>query len=222
MSYILEALRKMERQRRRDAGEETWADTLTAGPEEEVAKAGGPGRWLVAASVFFGLAGIVAGFFLYHGTQAPETDPIPAARVERAPAASAPAGKPADPAEKTALPAKPEAGVQPLTLSELKATAPGKDEPLVERKSGPPGPQVPAEVSSADLPRLDRVIDLTARHRLSSTGEIGGRKFATLDREDYFVGDRFMGMLITDIQQDRVHLKAKGDGQRYVIIFRYR
>ncbi|MEW6667846.1 MAG: hypothetical protein AB1512_21765 [Thermodesulfobacteriota bacterium] len=48
------------------------------------------------------------------------------------------------------------------------------------------------------------------------------KKYATLDRNDYSVGDEFMGMVLTAIERDRVHLKGKADGQRYVIRFGYR
>jgi hypothetical protein len=76
-------------------------------------------------------------------------------------------------------------------------------------------------VPAAPLPQEKEIV-LTGRYRLSSTGEVNQKKYATLDRKDYSVGEEFMGMVLTAIERDRVHLKGKTDGQRYVIRFGYR
>ena len=66
------------------------------------------------------------------------------------------------------------------------------------------------------------IIDLTDRYRLTSTGVVDKRKYATIDRQDFFKGDIFKGMLIVDIEKDRVYLMGEKSRQRYVIVFRYR
>lgn len=233
MSYILEALRKMDKQRKQDSTEGSWVESLTAEPEEEKEETHRPMRWLLAASVFFGLAGIITGFALYHGSQTPEKGPVssPPARSQEAQAV-----------EKAPPRPKPKVETQALTVSEIKAAlvakeegqegrkpkdAPVQKEGSQEIKSHPEAeakvivPKMVPPAPDAPLPQ-DKVMDLTSRYRLSSIGEVNQKKYATLDRKDYSVGDEFMGMVITAIERDRVHLKGKADGQRYVIRFGYR
>jgi hypothetical protein len=213
MSYILEALRKMEKQRRQDRGEASWVETLTAKPEEEKGEIRGPVRRLVAASVFFGLAGIVAGSVLYFGSQGSEREPLPAVQ-ERGPAApprTVPQAAPPPqavqaPAREAAAPKpRPKPETRALTVSEIKAAR------IAREESGEGKPE--------SASRQEKVIDLTGRYRLSAIGEVNHKKYATLDRNDYSVGDEFTGMVLTAIEQDRVHLKGKADGQKYVIRF---
>ena len=66
-----------------------------------------------------------------------------------------------------------------------------------------------------------RRIDLTQKYKLTSTGHTNGRKHATIDKKTCRIGEKFMGMIITDIQKDSVHLKDKSTDERYVIVFRY-
>ncbi|MEW6667843.1 MAG: hypothetical protein AB1512_21750 [Thermodesulfobacteriota bacterium] len=249
MSYILEALRKMDKQRKQDSTDGSWVESLTAEPEEEKEKPHRPVRWLVAASIFFGLAGIITGFVLYHGSQAPEKEPAPAVQAKKAPAKpertvqapSAPArSEEAQAVEKAPPRPRPKAESQAQTLSEIKAALVAREEspevkkpraaPVAKEESQevgkPPEAKVvspaPALPGPGAPPRQDKVVDLTGRYRLSSTGEVNQKKYATLDRNDYSVGDEFMGMVLTAIERDRVHLKGKVDGQRYVIRFGYR
>lgn len=257
MSYILEALRKMEKQRKQDSIEGSWVESLTAELEGEKKETHRAMRWLVAASVFFGLAGIITGFVLYHDSRIPEKGPVPLVqetkadpKPERPQATTEQAlGVPASPAgnqqtqamEKSpAALTRPNVGLQALTLSEVRAARlAGEEAQDSKRPKGLTIPrdegreiQSPREMEEVAPKRVppapespqpqDNVTDLTGRYRLSSTGEMNQKKYATLDRNDYSIGDEFMGMVITDIQRDRVHLKGKADGRRYVIRFGYR
>jgi hypothetical protein len=239
MSYILEALRKMDKQRKLDSADGSWVESLTAEPEEEKEETHRPVRWLVAASIFFGLAGIITGFVLYSGSQIPDKEPSPTVQERKAPpqperTAAAPEvsalpsassrSEEAQPLDKAPPKPRPKVETQALTVSEIKAALVAKEESQ-EVKKAPEAKVVPPEPvpSAPGSPlRQDKVIDLTGRYRLSSTGEVNQRKYATLERNDYIVGDEFMGMILTAIEKDRVHLKGKADGQRYVIRFGYR
>jgi hypothetical protein len=156
-------------------------------------------------------------------------------RKEKTPGAKVEVPAPAK--EKDLTPVKKETRVQAVTLSEIKPVV--AEKAGISEKEKPPSPKVevpapakekapsqkveiPAPTAPPPQARQERVIDLTDRHRLTSTGSVKERKYATIDRNDYFIGDEFKGMVVTAIEKDRVQLRGKGDGQRYVIIFRYR
>ena len=100
-------------------------------------------------------------------------------------------------------------------------------DPLSEKKEGVMEGAVllksdaPLPEKINEEPAKDRPIDLSRKYKLTSTGEVNDRKYATIERDDYFIGDKFMGMVISDIRRDRVYLRKDGSSQRYVIIFRY-
>jgi hypothetical protein len=237
MSYILDALRKMERQKRRDSGTESWVDQLTGESDEEKSEAKGQGRLIVGVSIFFGVTGIIAALLFYfdtpvlekEGSQAVQTGPVQA-KTERAQqvssdlATTAPASPRMEglPKDQGPSPLKTEAGVKALTLSEIQSALAGKTEGAENEKSLGAKSDPPLTTSLPSHPKQTGVIDLTARYRLTSTGNANDRRVATIDGKDVYTGDEFAGMVITEIERDRVHLKRKGDGQRYLIIFRYK
>ena len=224
MSYILEALRKMERQTRKDSQSESWVDDLSVESEGERAAVRGPNRLLMAASIFFGVSGIITGLLLYEGKQAVEKNQNPI--IQSKPVVNSPKSAPP---KVTEYPNKvsgsvSKASVKGVTLAELNAKLSAKSkkadkenpsaENLERGKSVPPPPP--------QIPKSKTMIDLTNSYRLTSTGAMNNRKYATIERKDYYIGDEFMDMVITDIKRDRVHLKGKRNDQTYVIIFRYK
>jgi len=299
MSYILEALRKMERQRRSESEGDSWVEDLSALPEGEHTRKRNPGFIVIVASIVFGVCGLLTGVILYHGNGNPEkadsavvkpvggdqtlgkqVQPEPSKTVQRKTAqtqteqlqtAQAKAKENSLPKDAKETPPAPESTPSPpqgITLSALKASLPVSSKapgPGIEKGQGRTGEPLPPILSDdADGPEgadtektarkavpggeadtmsgmvtlksdapppltqgvsegssTDRVIDLTQRYRLSSTGEVENRKYATIERNDYFIGDTFMGMTVSDIQRDRVYLRGKDPSRQYVIIFRY-
>jgi len=228
MSYILEALRKMERQARRDSQTESWVDDLSAPSDEENTEDKKTSKLLVAVSILFGASGILTGLLFYEGNQAVEKNQNPI--IQSGHILDSP--KSAPPEASRNLNKMPESvsptQVKGVTLSELRLRLPVKDEiknketdkeklSVIEVERGKSGPK-----ALPLLPKSKTVIDLTYSYRLTSTGEMNHRKYATIERNDYYIGDEFRGMIITDIHKDRVHLKGKERGQPYVIIFRYK
>ena len=283
MSYILEALRKMERQRRTESEGDSWVRDLSALPEEERTRHRNPGFIVIVASLVFGVCGLLTGVLLYQGNDASErAEPAPARHEQglqprpvqtpiQNPSISEDTG-PKDTGGTPSTASAPPAPPQGVTLSavkaslpaSLKATAAGKEKVMGTREALPP--ILPDDVEEAEgmeaagsarkglsdksetgedamegtvvlkkdaplVPPLsptaskgssgDRVIDLTQRYRLTSTGEVNARKYATIERNDYFIGDAFMGMTVSDIHRDRVYLRGKDPSRQYVIIFRY-
>lgn len=224
MSYILEALRKMERQTRRDSEPESWVDDLSMESEEEKTVVRGPNRLLVAISIFFGASGILTGLLFYEGKQAVEEKQNPI--IQSKTVLDSP--KSAPPTASRDLNKVPESVPPPQakggTLSEIRTTLTVKDKRARKEKLGlidlEKSKSVPTAVPK--LPKHKTAIDLTNNYRLTSTGAMNNRKYATIERHDYYIGDEFMDMVITDIKKDQVHLKGKENGQPYVIIFRYK
>jgi len=224
MSYILEALRKMERQTRRDSQPESWVDDLSAPSDEEKIGDKRTSKLLVAVSIFFGASGIITGLLFYEGNQAVEKNQNPI--IQSKPVLDSP--KSAPPEASRNLNKKPESVPPPwakgVTLSEIRTKLTVKDKGANKEKLGlidiEKSKSVPTAVPK--LPRHRTEIDLTNSYRLTSTGEMNNRKYATIERNDYYIGDEFRGMIITDINKDRVRLKGKESGQPYVIIFRYK
>ena len=64
------------------------------------------------------------------------------------------------------------------------------------------------------------IIDLTNDYKLTSIGEENNIKFVTIDGNTYKINEVFMNMTITKIGQDRVWLKDNNNS--FVIIFRYK
>jgi hypothetical protein len=231
MSYILEALRKMEKQKRRDSRTESWIDELSVETGEVEGGEKGPGRMLVMISILFGIAGIFAGLLFYHAGQIPDRDIAADIQSKAAgqeakttrEAAKAVHAEPA-PASKQRIPVEKDAPgpSRGVTLSDIKAGLDikkgieDKGTGLVLKVDTDPSPPQ----STPDRP--NRLNDLTDRYRLTSTGKANNRKYATIDRRDYRIGEGFEGLVITDIEKDRVYLRKKQGTQRYVIIFRYR
>jgi len=274
VSYILEALRKMERQRRHESEPESWVEDVSAESDEERIRGKSPGLMIIAVSIFFGICGVVTGILLYQGNDVPRPSEKVAAQTKPLPQSTAPSSVGQDdrnggrttpiPLPRQGEPKKEKGSLPPprgVTLSAIKASQPkpsplfGKEAakdpalppilsddvaaekpPAVKEVIPKPVPNEKEDVmegavvlkSNAPLPPKiseeplsDRAIDLTRKYRLSSTGEVHDRKYATIERNDYFIGDNFMGMVISDIQRDRVYLRKDGSSQRYVIIFRY-
>ena len=230
MSYILEALRKMEQHKRRDSKSESWVDELSSESELEKTDSKRQNRLIVAVSIFFGVSGIITGFLFYHGNEVQEKNRTSFVQSEHAaeglttpPVARdtnttpSPVQNKKEPAEK-AFPSS----LKGVTFSEIisnlsmKEGAADREKPPVKKTT-----RTLPSVSSL-LPKQDTMIDLTGSYRLTSTGKANNRKYATIDRSDYYLGDEFKGMIITGIGKDRVHLKGKERGRRYVIIFRYK
>ena len=274
MSYILEALRKMERQRRHESEPESWVEDVSAEPEEGRTGRKSPGLIIIAVSIFFGICGVLTGMLLYQGDDVPGPGEKVAAQTKPLPQPPKIAttsidqddgnGDRTKPSQSSREPKK-EKGPAPIpkgvTLSAIKASQPtpspppkreaekapslppilsddvgGKQEinaqkdvqdPLPEKKKGvmegavllKSGSPLPEKIN--EEPAKDRAIDLSRKYKLTSTGEVNDRKYATIERDDYFIGDNFMGMVISDIQRDRVYLSKDGSSQKYVIIFRY-
>ncbi|MBW1799181.1 MAG: hypothetical protein JRJ85_00495 [Deltaproteobacteria bacterium] len=230
MSYILEALRKMERQRRKDDDAEAWVNELAAEPDEKSTFSKNPSRLLVAASIVFGASGILAGLIFYQDNSSADREkgqmnPSPVITDARKPPSRVgpQIAKPTLPAEDKEAPSEPESTAsQGTTISQIKSTM-ASSEGAVEKRTPTRGMNVSA---AAPIPRPQQkpvdIIDLTDRYRLTSTGAVDKRKYATIDRQDYFKGDIFKGMLIVDIKKDRVYLMGEKSKQRYVIVFRYR
>jgi hypothetical protein len=66
------------------------------------------------------------------------------------------------------------------------------------------------------------LIDLTDTYKLTSTGMVEDRAYATIDRQTYHTGDCLSGMVITAIKSDRVYLEERRDGRRFIIVFPYK
>lgn len=224
MSYILEALRKMERQTRKDSQPESWVDDLSVESEEERAVFRGPNRLLVVVSIFFGASGILTGLLFYEGKQGMEKNQN--SIIQTKPALDNP--KSAPPKASRDLNKIPESVPPPqakgVTLSEIRTRLTVEEKEankekleLIDLEKGTPVPK-----ALHKLPKHKTAIDLTNSYRLTSTGAMNNRKYATIERHDYYIGDEFMDMVIKDIKKDRVHLKGKENDQTYVIIFRYK
>ena len=270
MSYILEALRKMERHRRHESEPESWVEDVSAEPEEGRTGRKSPGLIIIVVSIFFGICGVLTGMLLYQGDDVPGPGEKIAAQTKPSSQSTAPSSIDQDDRNggrttPIPLPREPEKGSLPpprgVTLSAIKDAQPtpsppakreaakdpalppvlsddvsGKQEinaqkdvqdPLPEKKEGVMEGAVllksdsPLPEKINEEPAKDRAIDLSRKYKLTSTGEVNDRKYATIERDDYFIGDNFVGMVISDIQRDRVYLRKDGSSQRYVIIFRY-
>ena len=274
MSYILEALRKMERQRRSEFGEDSWVKDLSAFPEEERTRHRNPRFIVIVASLVFGICGLLTGVLLYHGNDASRKADSAPARHEQGIQHRTVENQtvqtrvdtpsiPTSPAPTSSAAGSPPQGHQGVTLSavraSLPASAPEAGKETLMRSREPLPPILPDDVGGAEgveaggsarkrLPEEgedamkgatvlksdaplsipasegtsgDRVIDLTQKYRLTSTGEVNARKYATIERNDYFIGDTFMGMTVSGIYKDRVYLRGRDPSQQYVIIFRY-
>jgi len=224
MSYILEALRKMERQTRKDSQPESWVDDLSMESEEEKTVVRGPNRLLVAISIFFGASGILTGLLFYEGNQVKEKNQNPIIQSK----AVLDSPKSAPPTASRNLNKVPESVPPPqtkgVTLAEIRSRVTVKEKGANKEKLEIINLEKSKSVPTA-LPKSLKhktLIDLTNSYRLTSTGAMNNRKYATIERHDYYIGDEFLDMVITDIKKDRVHLKGKENGQPYVIIFRYK
>ena len=272
MSYILEALRKMERHRRHESEPESWVEDVSAEPEEGRTGRKSPGLIIIVVSIFFGICGVLTGMLLYQGDDVPrpgekiaaQTKPFPQP-LKTAPQAAGQDERNSDKTAPLPLPRESQKGLLPtprgVTLSAIKDSQPtptpppkreaakdpalppilsddvgGRQEINAQKDVQDPLPEKKEDVmegavllkSDAPLPEKafeepakDRPIDLSRKYKLTSTGEVNDRKYATIERDDYFIGDNFGGMVISDIQRDRVYLSKDGSSQRYVIIFRY-
>ena len=237
MSYILDALKKMERQRRLDSQMESLLDNLSLEPLEERTKGRIPSRLIVAASIFFGVSGLLAGLIFYHGNKVPVSDRLATAKP-KLPFQQ----QPVEPTlvQKDAVFSEGTSSLSPAGKATLAETKPGLEleevvkeqenlaaiKPGVEQEKAVKEPDEPVKVKprlklEETVKKLGKPFDLTRTYKLTSTGEMDNRKYATIERQDYHIGDRFKDMIITDIRNDRVFLKGKKPGQHYVIIFRY-
>lgn len=229
MSYILEALRKMERQKRRDRQGESWIDVISVEPEQTRRKGKNPGRFLVGISVLFGVAGILAGLMFHNGHEAAEGDAVTLISAGSAGNGSESAVKGTGRVEDGTTGARTPDGFatklgpnssRGVTLSEIRSRYGIRENGGEPIRVAPKG--TPDDSSISFRPEGAKgVIDLTHRCRLTSTGEANQKKYATIDKQDYHIGDEFKGLVITGIEKDRVHLSEKKGDRQYVIIFRY-
>jgi hypothetical protein len=261
VSYILEALRKMERQRRHESGSESWVEDVSSEPEEERSRRSRAGLVIITVSIFFGICGVLAGILLYQESDAPTPKVTAQSRPRPQRAGPIPTDSSPQPDTQQAGAALPQP--KGVTLSAIREVQPAPPRPAAVREmekdaalppilsddaGGIRDMDIPKAVqdtvpkdkegameggavllkSDAQLPEKrqeepagGRDIDLTRMYRLTSTGEVDDRKYATIESKDYFVGDHFMGMVVSDIRRDRVYLSKEGSSQRYVIIFRY-
>ncbi|MFC1825141.1 hypothetical protein ACFL9T_20705 [Thermodesulfobacteriota bacterium] len=232
MSYILEALKKMELQRKKDSHGESWVEALSDDQEEEKPHKSRLSRLIMSVSIFFGVGGMLTGLFLYHriGVQKNSSNPIIQPKVVAVKPQTAqnksqsldpkPASQPRVNAPLVATRRPSSEKATTLASVVTRAPSPKKD----HQREAPDETEIlqPPSPAAPPLSRNAKMIDLTNRYRLSSTGEIEDRKYATIERRDYQINDEFKGMIITDIGRDRVQLKAKENGQKFVIIFRYK
>lgn len=70
--------------------------------------------------------------------------------------------------------------------------------------------------------KVEAEIDLTWVNKLSGLGNVGDKRYATIDGRDYQVGDEFDGKTVTTIMSDRVKLERKtANGiDRFILRFR--
>ena len=216
MSYILEALRKMEKQARRDSmAESSWVDDLAIPSDDEKIVGKRTSKLLVAVCIFFGTSGILTGLLFYEGNQPLEKNQ-PSKLQSKSVVDSPKSVPPKAPENLNKIPGYVStAPIKGVTLSELRSKLHVEDKEA--NKENLRINSTPPQVS-----KLKKVIDLTNSYKLTSTGEINNRKYATIERNNYHIGDDFKGMTITDIDKDRVRLKGKQSEQSYVIIFRYK
>lgn len=69
---------------------------------------------------------------------------------------------------------------------------------------------------------IDRIIDLTWIHKLTSIGKINGKSIATINRKMYYIGDSFLDMEVIKIDPSTVTFKKKNQNgtTKYIIGFR--
>lgn len=259
MSYILEALKKMEAQRKGDNLPESWVDNLTVTPPKEKAGIINGSRLIVAVSILFGVCGISIGLLLFYTGQAPNkslpvANPVVPQSTKKTIRADTPPSPVISPKYQTATTSETSSKDMALSTSGLliperplkKDGGAGKlpamtksfdnirqlSEKEISNDNKKHGGIKKAAAVSTDLPVTSRpsppelinleLIDLTNQYKLSSTGDTNGRKYATIEKNSYHIGDAFNGMIITGIKKDRVNLKGENDVRNYVIIFRYK
>lgn len=254
MSYILDALGKMEKQKARDSEKESWVNDLSVDSEEDRKHHKRSSKVIVGVSIFFGICGIVGGLLLNSNGGNQEriaeevilkekpilnTEPVmPDKRT-----GSTILGKDKINAEKPISIAEAEKelkekkdvatiedqtpyqppvipGPKPENIHEIKATLSGRQDTkkkiIVQNKNRQDG------IVEKPATKMQKMIDLTGRYRLTSTGKVDGKKYATIEGNDYFIGDSFKNMVVKDIGKDRVFFAGKEGNKDYIIIFRYR
>ena len=217
----------MEGQSRRELQSESWIDNISAGFEEERDKSKSPGRFLVAVSIFFGVSGIIAGLLFFHKNYIPEPLPQFVLQSNREIPGN---NKSVVSNVKLISPKKNLIGsartlppaLKGVTIFEIKNKAVKKKSTPTRGKQEFIKKENTLTTVSSRSQKQKKVIDLTNQYRLTSTGMTNSKKYVTIGGNDYYINEEFMEMTITDIGKDRVYLKGKGDGNRYVIIFRYR
>lgn len=267
MSYIIEALKKMEQDKERAKRKDSWLHEndipIAAGSGQSTPK----GRWLIIGSLAIGLIGFAGGVMLWLDAradrtrlQAISTQPVrpPASKSAKMTPPSAPPILPASPSVSdpaiqarppaTPLPASEAAPITPIEtpVSENGALAGLESAPSGALKRNAPAGQasiMPAKIDAdpptsrtngtssiaarpAIAPKTAKTepipIDLTAQYRLTSTGDDGGRPYATINGKMCYEGDLFMGMRVSKVETDRVFLVDKTGRRRYQIVFRYK
>ena len=112
-----------------------------------------------------------------------------------------------------------------ITLTEA-ATAPLPQVALKSKNPAPPPVRQKEPVKKVEkiLPPSESqtMVDLTNKFKLTSTGTSANGRYASIDGITYYLGDEFEGMILTNIQRDRVFLKEKKGWQQYKIVFRYK
>jgi len=73
--------------------------------------------------------------------------------------------------------------------------------------------------SSRETPKVpQKVINISNKYRLSGIGKQSGRKYAVINDNDYFEGDKFNDLVISSIEKYKVNLVSPNDDTRIYII----
>ena len=79
----------------------------------------------------------------------------------------------------------------------------------------------PVQTQKASDSEKPSSINLTWKYKLTGIGFDKG-KYATIDHNNYYEGDKIHGMRIDRILNDRVHLTSEDGKTTYLIAFRYK
>ena len=226
MSYILEVLKKIEQKKRmRESQPGSWVDDLTREPVKNTITQDNRKRFIIALYILFGICGISFGLFLSQRSNVHEVTVKPEATLKmESPPIRAPKVENVKP-EISLKPIEKKAQPKGIRLSEAEATQLHKAD-LKSRVSAvsPARPKESSGKTEAVFPQSESqaTVDLTDRFKLSSTGKTAKGRYASIEGVTYYLGDEFEGMILTNIQRDRVFLKEKNGWQRFKIVFRYK
>ena len=215
MSFILDALRKSERERQRNS-----APSLSRAPQAPQRRPTPIWTWLVIASLSVALAAVSALLFRDVGreeaatgteaTAAIRTTPTAEAASTRETASTAEAASNADVAEPPALPSEPRA-MAPESQQARSATA-AESAPAASETTPGSTPTMPPPKPASELARLDPTLpgytlELLAFNRLDPASG-----YAWINGRRYFRGERIgQGPELLEIRADGVLLGWRGE-----------